>query len=102
MSGLLGQNSNVGKLKTLSGALDTMVRTEPALQLLRKELREELEQVRRGRGLCSTRLGLRVGGVCMWIHTCVSTPHRNANSDFLICIVKLLNASLIYSVSFIF
>ncbi|XP_040847883.1 erythroid differentiation-related factor 1 isoform X3 [Ochotona curzoniae] len=43
---MTSQNSNVGKLKTLSGALDTMVRTEPALQLLRKELREELEQPR--------------------------------------------------------
>ncbi|XP_006104043.1 erythroid differentiation-related factor 1 [Myotis lucifugus] len=38
------QNSNVGKLKTLSGALDIMVRTKHAFQLLRKELVEELGQ----------------------------------------------------------
>lgn len=42
---LLGQNSNVGKLKTLSGALDIMVRTKHAFQLIRKELVEELDQV---------------------------------------------------------
>lgn len=41
-----GQNSNVGKLKTLSGALDIMVRTKHAFQLIRKELVEELGQVR--------------------------------------------------------
>ncbi|EDL17765.1 RIKEN cDNA 2700050L05, isoform CRA_a [Mus musculus] len=38
------QNSNVGKLKTLSGALDIMVRTEHAFQLIRKELVEECDQ----------------------------------------------------------
>ncbi|KAM7073445.1 erythroid differentiation-related factor 1 isoform 3-T3 [Molossus nigricans] len=38
------QNSNVGKLKTLSGALDVMVRTRHAFQLIRKELAEELGQ----------------------------------------------------------
>lgn len=41
----LGQNSNVGKLKTLSGALDIMVRTKHAFQLIRKELVEEFDQV---------------------------------------------------------
>jgi hypothetical protein len=41
----LGQNSNVGKLKTLSGALDIMVRTEHAFQLIQKELVEEFDQV---------------------------------------------------------
>nr|KAF6424812.1 erythroid differentiation regulatory factor 1 [Molossus molossus] len=38
------QNSNVGKLKTLSGALDVMVRTRHAFQLIRKELGEERGQ----------------------------------------------------------
>ncbi|XP_052052575.1 erythroid differentiation-related factor 1 isoform X1 [Apodemus sylvaticus] len=38
------QNSNVGKLKTLSGALDIMVKTEHAFQLIRKELVEECNQ----------------------------------------------------------
>lgn len=42
---ILGQNSNVGKLKTLSGALDIMVRTEHAFQLIQKELVEESDQV---------------------------------------------------------
>ena len=42
---ILGQKSNVGKLKTLSGALDIMVRTEHAFQLIRKELVEECDQV---------------------------------------------------------
>lgn len=45
MFNALGQNSNVGKLKTLSGALDIMVRTEHAFQLIRKELMEEFDQV---------------------------------------------------------
>ena len=45
MFATLGQNSNVGKLKTLSGALDIMVRTKHAFQLIRKELVEEFEQV---------------------------------------------------------
>ena len=45
MFATLGQNSNVGKLKTLSGALDIMVRTKHAVQLIRKELVEEFEQV---------------------------------------------------------
>lgn len=44
MFATLGQNSNVGKLKTLSGALDIMVRTKHAFQLIRKELVEEFEQ----------------------------------------------------------
>lgn len=33
-----GQNSSVGKLKTLSGALDMLVRTRQALQLILQEL----------------------------------------------------------------
>nr|XP_019597768.1 PREDICTED: erythroid differentiation-related factor 1 isoform X2 [Rhinolophus sinicus] len=41
---MTSQNSNVGKLKTLSGALDIMVRTKHAFQLIRKELVEELAQ----------------------------------------------------------
>ncbi|XP_053524480.1 erythroid differentiation-related factor 1 isoform X3 [Artibeus jamaicensis] len=41
---MAGQNSNVGKLKTLSGALDIMVRTTHAFQLIRKELVEESGQ----------------------------------------------------------
>uniref|UniRef100_A0A8C2SJ92 Erythroid differentiation regulatory factor 1 n=1 Tax=Capra hircus TaxID=9925 RepID=A0A8C2SJ92_CAPHI len=41
---MASQNSNVGKLKTLSGALDIMVRTKHAFQLIRKELVEEFEQ----------------------------------------------------------
>ncbi|KFO38264.1 Erythroid differentiation-related factor 1 [Fukomys damarensis] len=41
---MTSQNSNVGKLKTLSGALDIMVRTEHAFQLIRKELMEEFDQ----------------------------------------------------------
>ncbi|XP_036907064.1 erythroid differentiation-related factor 1 isoform X5 [Sturnira hondurensis] len=41
---MAGQNSNVGKLKTLSGALDIMVRTTHAFQLMRKELVEESGQ----------------------------------------------------------
>ncbi|XP_012579285.1 PREDICTED: erythroid differentiation-related factor 1 isoform X3 [Condylura cristata] len=41
---MTSQNSNVGKLKTLSGALDIMVRTKQAFQLLRKELVEEFDQ----------------------------------------------------------
>uniref|UniRef100_A0A8C5KRV3 Erythroid differentiation regulatory factor 1 n=2 Tax=Jaculus jaculus TaxID=51337 RepID=A0A8C5KRV3_JACJA len=40
---MTGQNSNVGKLKTLSGALDIMMRTEHAFQLIRKELIEECD-----------------------------------------------------------
>ncbi|XP_066210931.1 erythroid differentiation-related factor 1 isoform X2 [Saccopteryx leptura] len=43
---MTGQNSNVGKLKTLSGALDIMVRTKHAFQLIRKELVEELDQAK--------------------------------------------------------
>uniref|UniRef100_A0A8D1BP41 Erythroid differentiation-related factor 1 n=1 Tax=Sus scrofa TaxID=9823 RepID=A0A8D1BP41_PIG len=41
---MTSQNSNVGKLKTLSGALDIMVRTKHAFQLIRKELLEEFDQ----------------------------------------------------------
>ncbi|ELW69683.1 Erythroid differentiation-related factor 1 [Tupaia chinensis] len=45
---MTSQNSNVGKLKTLTGALDIMVRTEHAFQLIRKELIEEFEQPKSG------------------------------------------------------
>uniref|UniRef100_A0A8C6RYK0 Erythroid differentiation regulatory factor 1 n=2 Tax=Nannospalax galili TaxID=1026970 RepID=A0A8C6RYK0_NANGA len=45
---MTSQNSNVGKLKTLSGALDIMVRTEHAFQLIRKELMEECDQPKGG------------------------------------------------------
>ncbi|XP_059756098.1 erythroid differentiation-related factor 1 isoform X4 [Balaenoptera ricei] len=41
---MTSQNSNIGKLKTLSGALDIMVRTKHAFQLIRKELVEEFDQ----------------------------------------------------------
>ncbi|XP_045147320.1 erythroid differentiation-related factor 1 [Echinops telfairi] len=41
---MASQNSNVGKLKTLSGALDVLVKSQPAFQLLRKELTEEADQ----------------------------------------------------------
>ncbi|XP_060027078.1 erythroid differentiation-related factor 1 isoform X2 [Erinaceus europaeus] len=41
---MASQNSNVGKLKTLSGALDIMARTAPAFQLIGQQLAEELEQ----------------------------------------------------------
>ncbi|XP_077619041.1 erythroid differentiation-related factor 1, partial [Crocuta crocuta] len=47
---MTSQNSNVGKLKTLSGALDIMVRTKHAFQLLRKELVEEFDQPKREEG----------------------------------------------------
>ncbi|XP_055962652.1 erythroid differentiation-related factor 1 isoform X2 [Sorex fumeus] len=40
---MASQNSNVGKLKTLSGALDIMARTKHAFQLIQKELEEEIE-----------------------------------------------------------
>ncbi|XP_054949428.1 erythroid differentiation-related factor 1 isoform X3 [Pan paniscus] len=45
---MTSQNSNVGKLKTLSGALDIMVRTEHAFQLIQKELIEEFGQPKSG------------------------------------------------------
>ncbi|XP_069844378.1 erythroid differentiation-related factor 1 isoform X4 [Dipodomys merriami] len=45
---MTSQNSNVGKLKTLSGALDIMVRTEHAFQLIQKELMEEFDQPKDG------------------------------------------------------
>ncbi|XP_023382679.1 erythroid differentiation-related factor 1-like, partial [Pteropus vampyrus] len=41
---MTSQNSNVGKLKTLSGALDIMVRTKHAFQLIGRELVGELGQ----------------------------------------------------------
>lgn len=43
-----GQNSSVGKLKTLSGALDMLVRTRQALQLILQELVGESAPVRAG------------------------------------------------------
>uniref|UniRef100_A0A8C5XCB2 Erythroid differentiation regulatory factor 1 n=1 Tax=Microcebus murinus TaxID=30608 RepID=A0A8C5XCB2_MICMU len=45
---MTSQNSNVGKLKTLSGALDIMVRTEHSFQLIRKDLVEEFDQPKSG------------------------------------------------------
>ncbi|XP_074088294.1 erythroid differentiation-related factor 1 isoform X4 [Macrotis lagotis] len=41
---MASQNSNAGKLKTLSGALDIMMKTERAFQLIRTELLEEGDQ----------------------------------------------------------
>ncbi|XP_068957840.1 erythroid differentiation-related factor 1 isoform X4 [Petaurus breviceps papuanus] len=41
---MASQNSSAGKLKTLSGALDIMMNTERAFQLIRKELTEEGSQ----------------------------------------------------------
>ncbi|KFV13395.1 Erythroid differentiation-related factor 1, partial [Tauraco erythrolophus] len=41
----VGQNSSAGKLKTLFGALDIMVKTKGAFQLIRKELVAESEQI---------------------------------------------------------
>lgn len=38
---MASQNSSAGKLKTLSHALDIMENTQPAFQLIRKELKEE-------------------------------------------------------------
>lgn len=43
----LGQNSSAGKLKTLFGALDIMVKAKGAFQLIRKELVAESEQVKK-------------------------------------------------------
>lgn len=40
-----GQNSNTAKLKTLSGALEIMVETRHAFQLIHKELLEEQSEV---------------------------------------------------------
>ncbi|XP_053244884.1 erythroid differentiation-related factor 1 isoform X4 [Podarcis raffonei] len=41
---MASQNSSAGKLKTLSGALDIMVKTQSVFQLIRKELVAEFEQ----------------------------------------------------------
>ncbi|XP_072485128.1 erythroid differentiation-related factor 1 isoform X2 [Notamacropus eugenii] len=41
---MASQNSSAGKLKTLSGALDIMMKTERAFQLMRKELAGEGDQ----------------------------------------------------------
>uniref|UniRef100_A0A8D0BEJ2 Erythroid differentiation regulatory factor 1 n=1 Tax=Salvator merianae TaxID=96440 RepID=A0A8D0BEJ2_SALMN len=41
---MTSQNSSAGKLKTLSGALDTMIQTQSVFQLIRKELIAECEQ----------------------------------------------------------
>ncbi|XP_061491682.1 erythroid differentiation-related factor 1 isoform X1 [Rhineura floridana] len=41
---MTGQNSSAGKLKTLSGALDIMIKTQSVFQLIRKELVAECEQ----------------------------------------------------------
>uniref|UniRef100_A0A8B9BNB3 Erythroid differentiation regulatory factor 1 n=1 Tax=Anser brachyrhynchus TaxID=132585 RepID=A0A8B9BNB3_9AVES len=42
---MTSQNSSAGKLKTLFGALDIMVKTKCAFQLIRKELAAESEQI---------------------------------------------------------
>ncbi|KFW89415.1 Erythroid differentiation-related factor 1, partial [Phalacrocorax carbo] len=42
---MASQNSSAGKLKTLFGALDIMVKTKSAFQLIRKELVAESEQI---------------------------------------------------------
>lgn len=42
---MASQNSSAGKLKTLFGALDIMVKTKCAFQLIRKELAAESEQI---------------------------------------------------------
>uniref|UniRef100_A0A8C0IUS1 Erythroid differentiation-related factor 1 n=1 Tax=Chelonoidis abingdonii TaxID=106734 RepID=A0A8C0IUS1_CHEAB len=41
---MASQNSSAGKLKTLSGALDILIKTQCAFQLIRKELLAECEQ----------------------------------------------------------
>lgn len=77
----LGQNSNVGKLKTLSGALDTMVRTKHAFQLIGRELAGEPGQVGgedAGPALtCLMPAARRVRvRVCVQTHTHVSALHE--------------------------
>uniref|UniRef100_A0A8C8VDN5 Erythroid differentiation regulatory factor 1 n=1 Tax=Pelusios castaneus TaxID=367368 RepID=A0A8C8VDN5_9SAUR len=42
---MASQNSSAGKLKTLSGALDILKKTQCAFQLIRKELSAEYEQI---------------------------------------------------------
>ncbi|XP_067389494.1 erythroid differentiation-related factor 1 [Emydura macquarii macquarii] len=42
---MASQNSSAGKLKTLSGALDILIKTRCAFQLIRKELSAECEQI---------------------------------------------------------
>nr|XP_032642979.1 erythroid differentiation-related factor 1 [Chelonoidis abingdonii] len=42
---MASQNSSAGKLKTLSGALDILIKTQCAFQLIRKELLAECEQI---------------------------------------------------------
>lgn len=88
----LGQNSNVGKLKTLSGALDTMVRTKHAFQLIRKDLAEEFDQVVQRR-LSSVFMCLKLNGeyvhgrgcvcivcICIYKHTQMCALHKNTLS----------------------
>ncbi|KAK2535823.1 Edrf1 isoform B [Columba livia] len=47
---MTSQNSSAGKLKTLFGALDIMVKTTGAFQLVRKELVAESEQISKDKG----------------------------------------------------
>uniref|UniRef100_F7A6W7 Erythroid differentiation regulatory factor 1 n=1 Tax=Monodelphis domestica TaxID=13616 RepID=F7A6W7_MONDO len=51
---MASQNSSAGKLKTLSGALDIMMKTQRAFQLIRKELTEESEQSKSDEGGSAT------------------------------------------------
>ncbi|KFQ55210.1 Erythroid differentiation-related factor 1, partial [Nestor notabilis] len=46
---MASQNSSAGKLKTLFGALDIMVKTKGAFQLIRKDLVAESEQISEGK-----------------------------------------------------
>ncbi|NXG31383.1 EDRF1 factor, partial [Dromaius novaehollandiae] len=46
---MASQNSTAGKLKTLFGALDIMVKTKCAFQLIRQELAAECEQISKGK-----------------------------------------------------
>lgn len=64
MFNTLGQNSNVGKLKTLSGALDIMVRTKHAFQLIGRELVGELSQVGGGNGCFCSYVSYANCGTC--------------------------------------
>lgn len=76
---ILGQNSNVGKLKTLSGALDIMVRTEHAFQLIQKELVEECDQVTEENfyvyGKCMLRGIWHILNECMYMYILLHKVH---------------------------
>lgn len=95
----LGQNSNVGKLKTLSGALDTMVRTKHAFQLIGRELAGEPGQVGgedAGPALtCLVPAARRVRvRMCVQTHTHVSALHENVNSGLLYFLGIIINSNL--------